>query len=284
MGFAGDTYNTSVYLSRLGLKTAYLTALGLDPFSLEMRETWDAEGLDTSLVLTAPDRLPGVYAILTDEAGERSFFYWREQSAVRRLFSLSGIDAALDLAADTRLLYFSGVTLSLFGKQGLARLADLCTAVRARGGDIGFDPNYRPGGWRSPSAARAVIAAFAPFITIALPTFEDEAALYGDTTAEATIERWRQFGCREVVVKLGPEGAIVADETAHCAIPTKPSVASDTTGAGDAFNAGYLAARRCGRSQADAAAYGNRLAGEVVQHRGAIMPREHMPDPIAKAN
>lgn len=277
LGAAGDTYNTGVYLARLGVPTAYLTALGADPFSAGMRDTWASEGLDTSLVLTDPDRLPGLYAIRTDDAGERSFFYWREQSAARRLFGLPGVDEALTSAAQAKLLYLSGITLSLFDKSGLARLADLCASVRAQGGDVAFDPNYRPRGWSGPSAARAAIAEIAPFVTIALPTFEDEAALHGDAQPEATVERWRNLGAREVVAKLGPAGCLIADADSQKRITTQATTAVDTTGAGDSFNAGYLAARRAGRPQAEAASFGNRLAGEVVRHRGAIMPRENMP-------
>jgi len=277
MSTAGDTYNTSVYLSRLGVRTAYLTALGTDPFSAEMRQTWEIEGLDTSLVLTAPDRLPGLYAIRNDEIGERSFFYWREQSAVRSLFSLPGIDMALASAGRAQVLYLSGITLSLFDRPGLVRLAELCTAVHAQGGDVAFDPNYRPRGWRDPSVARATIAEFAPLVTIALPTLEDEVALHSEARAEETIERWRRSGAREIAVKMGPQGCIVADAASMWSIPTKAASALDTTGAGDSFNAGYLAARRAGRPLVDAAAYGNRLAGEVIRHLGAIMPREQMP-------
>jgi 2-dehydro-3-deoxygluconokinase len=278
MGPAGDTYNTSVYLSRLGVATAYLTALGADPFSTEMRERWAAEGLDTSLVLTEPDRVPGLYAIRTDEAGERSFFYWREQSAVRRLFDLPGIDAALASAARAKLVYLSGITLSLFDKPGLMRLVELCAAVRAHGGDVAFDPNYRPRGWRSPAAAHAAISNLAPFVSVALPTFDDELALIGEGSPEETGDRWLRSGAREVVVKLGPRGCLVATEYHRATLPPPVAVKpKDTTGAGDAFNAGYLAARLKGAAPALAAAAGNRLAGEVVQHAGAIIDPAHMP-------
>ena len=147
LGHAGDTFNTALYLQRLGLPTAYFSALGADPFSEQMRTAWRSAGLDTALVLTDPERLPGLYAIRTDDAGERSFYYWRQHAAVRGLFSLAGIDTALLRASNAPLLYFSGITLSLFSEADRVRLLDLAHSVRRRRGTVAFDLNYRPAGW-----------------------------------------------------------------------------------------------------------------------------------------
>lgn len=274
IGFAGDSFNTALYLARLGEGVAYLTALGTDPFSTEMQAEWEREGLATHLVLRDPDRLPGLYAVRTDAAGERSFYYWREASAARRLFTLPGIDAALVAAAGAQLLYVSGITLSLFPAAERDRLGGLAASVRAAGGDVAFDPNYRPRGWASPAEARAAFATFADHVSIALPTFDDEAALHGDISPSATLVRWQALGAREVIVKQGADGCL----TAQGPVPARTGViAIDTTGAGDAFNAGYLAARRRGHDGVAAAAFGTALAGEIVRHRGAIMPRSAMP-------
>lgn len=276
LGHGGDTFNTAVYLARLDEDVAYLTALGDDPFSDAMRMAWQNEGLRLDLVLTAAQRLPGLYAIQTDAAGERSFHYWRDQAAVRDLFRLPDCTAALDAAADAQLLYISGITLALFDAAGRAALGTLARRVRDAGGDVAFDPNYRPGLWSEPGAARAAIATFAPVVTIVLPTFDDEAALYGDTSPALTHARWRAAGVRESIVKLGAAGCMLDDGS--LVAPTAPLTPVDTTGAGDAFNAGYLAARRRGLPAAGAAAFANRLAGRVIGCRGAILPRDKMPD------
>lgn len=275
LSHGGDTFNTSVYLARLGEDVAYLTALGDDPFSAAMRTAWLDEGLSLDLVLTAPRRLPGLYAIRTDVDGERSFHYWREQAPVRDLFRLPGCADALDRAAGARLLYLSSITLALFDAEGRAALAHLASRVRESGGAVAFDPNYRPEIWSSPAAARRAIADFAPLVSLALPTFEDEAALHGDADPSATQARWRAGGAQEIVVKLGPSGCMLDD--GRMSSPVARLAPVDTTGAGDAFNAGYLAARRRGVPPADAAAFANRLAGRVIGRRGAILPRADMP-------
>jgi 2-dehydro-3-deoxygluconokinase len=273
LGFGGDTFNTSWYLRRLGLPVSYFTALGDDPYSHEMRAAWSAAGIDLSLVLIDPQRMPGLYAISTDAAGERSFSYWRGQSAVRRLFELPDIARVLAVARQSEVLYLSGITLSLFDAAGRAQLLALAQAVRARGGSVAFDPNYRPRGWGSPAEAQAAISAFAAAVSMAMPTFDDEAQLWGDRSAGDTAARWLQWGAAEVVVKRGAAGcSVVTSGTSTAVAAAAVARVVDTTGAGDSFNAAYLAARLRGESPAAAGAAGNALAGQVIQQRGALLP------------
>ena len=279
MGFAGDTANVAIYAARAGVDVAYLSALGADPYSEEMRAFLTGEGVDCRLVLTHPARVPGLYAIRTDARGERSFTYWREQSAARDVFALPEAPAALAEAGRARMLYLSGITLSLFDPAGRAQVAQLARTVRARGGEVVFDGNYRPRGWPDPVAARAAFAAIAPLCTIALPTFEDEVALYGDADPLDSAARWHDAGARLVAVKMGDAGALlsVAGGPPRRIPCPERKAARDTTGAGDSFNAAFLAALLAGAEPEAAVRAGHRLAGEVVMHPGAIIPQEAMP-------
>ncbi|HEX3835649.1 MAG TPA: sugar kinase [Steroidobacteraceae bacterium] len=275
LGYAGDTFNTALYLSRLGVPTAYMTALGTDAFSQEMRAEWQADGLDTSLVLTDAARLPGLYAVRNDAAGERHFYYWRERSAVRQLFTLPGIEGAVARARAARQLYLSGITLSVFTPADRAQLNGIAAAVRAARGQVIFDPNYRIAGWSTAADARTAIRAMAPFVSIAMPTFSDEAALFGDASPAATVARWHGWGAEQVIVKLGADGCLVSGPAgAESVAAVKVARVIDTTAAGDAFNAGFLAARGAGQDLVQAAQAANRLAAMVIQHRGAILPRQ----------
>jgi 2-dehydro-3-deoxygluconokinase len=104
-----------------------------------------------------------------------------------------------------------------------------------------------------------------------LPTFEDEQALWGDATPADTLARYAARNI-EVCVKRGGAGCVLGDGTL---VPVPQRIAPvDTTGAGDAFNAAYLTARLSGRSPPEAALAGHALAGAVIQHRGAIMPKD----------
>lgn len=278
MRSGGDTMNTSVYLARLGVSTAYLTALGDDRFSRMLRDDWVGEGIDPALILICPDRLPGLYAIETDDAGERSFHYWRERSAFCALFECDGADAALDRAGQADLLYLSGITLSRFDMAGRRRLIELAHTVRRNGGRVAFDPNYRARGWNTSQDAVRAFAELGPSISIALPGIDDEESLHGTGTPDAALERWSKLGVGEVVLKLGPGGALVTHGGHRAFVAGDPDPRPrDTTGAGDAFNAAYLAARLSGLDPVAAASQGNRLAATVIRHPGAVIPIETMP-------
>ncbi len=272
LGHGGDTLNTAIHLARMGRDVRYVTALGDDPFSATLRHDWAAEGIDTSLILADPTRMPGLYAITTDEAGERSFAYWRGQSAARRTLSLEGSDAVVAEAGQADLLLFSLITLAILEPEGRERLLDLARDVRASGGRVAFDGNYRPRLFADQQQARDICRAGIAVCDIGLPTLEDELMLEGTASAEAVQARWRDLGAAEVVVKLGAEGCLL--EGAGVVPPPKRLSPRDTSGAGDAFNAGYLAARLDGLSPAEAAVHGHRLAGWTVMRAGAIPPRD----------
>lgn len=271
LGHGGDTLNTALHLARGGHDVAFLTALGNDPFATGLLDRWRREGLDCSLVLHHPARTTGLYVISTDADGERSFVYWREQSAAREMFALPGTEAACTAAEGADLLAFSLITLAILPPAGRERLFALARAVRERGGQVAFDGNYRPRLWPDAEAARAARDAAITLASIGLPTLEDETMLAGETDAAAVAAHWRGLGCRETVVKLGaegcrlPEGLIIPPP-----VVLKPV---DTSGAGDAFNAGYLGARLRGARPEAAALAGHASAGWTVMRPGAIPDR-----------
>ncbi len=271
MGYGGDTLNTAIHMARSGHDVAYFTALGADPFSDDLKTRWRAEGIDTSLVLTDPLRTTGLYAISTDAHGERNFAYWRSDSAARQMFDLSGSEAAVAEVAQADVIAYSLITLAILAPTAREKLFALCKHVRGSGGKIVFDGNYRPRLWAAPAEAIAARDAALACADIGLPTLEDEALLAGARSAVAVAAHWQGLGCDETLVKLGangcrlPNGQIIA--------PPRVLSPLDTSGAGDAFNGGYLGARLSGANVADAAMQGHRLAGWVVMHPGAIPPR-----------
>ena len=278
IAYGGDVLNVTVALARLGLAPAFLTALGTDAWSDELVGLWRNEGIDVAMIARHPDRVAGLYGIRVDDQGERSFTYWRDRSAARALLDMPESGALLDRAAGADLLFLSGITLSLYDAAGRERIADIADAVRRHGGIVAFDGNYRPRGWADADAARAAFADFARHVTLALPTAGDEAMLHGEETPKVVARRWHDAGATEVVVKLGADGALVSTDAETALVPTVAVVPVDTSGAGDAFDAGYLAARIAGQPPADAARFGHRLAGETIRHPGAIPPRAAVKD------
>jgi 2-dehydro-3-deoxygluconokinase len=274
-GCGGDTFNLAVYLARAGIDVAYATALGDDLYSDGILALAAAEGMRSDAVLRVPDRLPGLCLTETDAAGERQFFYWRDSSPARELFELPDWRRVAEAMLGAKLVFFSGITLSIYSNNGIGRCLALVEMARQQGVKIAFDGNFRPRGWNGElSRARAVFMEALKRVDIALPTFDDEALLWGDPSPDATVERLGAFGIGEIVVKNGPNGALVAAAGKRELVPVPEVVVPiDTTAAGDSFNAGYLAARLSGKAPVEAAADAHRMAGQKIRHRGAIMPR-----------
>jgi 2-dehydro-3-deoxygluconokinase len=275
MGCGGDTFNTAVYLARAGVDVSYATALGDDPYSQGVLSLATAEGVRTDLILNATGRLPGLSTIETDPKGERRLYHWRETAPARDLFELPDWARVAEALLTSRLIYFSGVTLSLYSNLGLGRFLAVLELARQQGARVAFDGNFRPHLWKGDLVrTRTVFMEALKRVDIALPAFDDEAVLWGDPSPEATVQRLQAFGIAEVVVKNGPNSALVSAGGRQEFVPVLEVVDPiDTTAAGDSFNAGYMAARLSGDNPAGAAAAGHRLAGEKIRHRGSIMPR-----------
>lgn len=279
--FGGDTLNTSVYLARLLAGQAfdihYVTALGTDSFSQEMLDAWQIEGIKTDLVQRLSDKMPGLYSIVTDEVGERSFYYWRNDAAAKFWLKTSQSAEVCQTISQSDYVYLSGVSIAILDAESILKLLDLLRQIKTNGGKVIFDNNYRPRLWQSVELAQSVYADVLSFTDIAFLTLDDEDLLWGKQPYEQVISRTKQFGVTEIVIKRGSDSCIVDSQEGRFEVPankiSKEKVI-DTTAAGDSFSAGYLAARLTSRSPDESAQQGHHVAGTVIQYRGAIIPKD----------
>jgi len=272
---AGDAFTTAVYLARAGLRVAFASAVGDDSYSDSIIALASAEGIDPDLILRVPARLPALSLVERGGSGERVARLWADRAPARELFELPDWMRIAQSLISARLIYFSGITLSLYSNNGLGRLFAALEVARQQGAKVAFDGNFRPAGWKGNLArTRTVFMEALKRVDIALPTFDDEAVLWGDPSPESTVARLQAFGIAEIVVKNGPNSALVAASGALEFVPVPEIlVPVDTIAAGDGFNAGYLAARLSGTDVVPAAAAAHRLAADVLRHPGALVPR-----------
>jgi 2-dehydro-3-deoxygluconokinase len=276
--FAGDTFNTAWHMSRLlgpRHKVGFATTVGADTVSDTFVNELDADGLDVSCIGRDAKHTMGLYMIEL-EGTERHFHYWRGQSAARHL--ADDLDWLTSVLWGAGLIHVSGITLAILAPDARARLWDALAQARSHGARVSFDPNLRPKLWASPAETRTEFARFLEITDIALPSFDDEAALWGDGTPEEVRGRLLSAGVTEIAIKNGAGPIVAASDGEQISVSTNAvSDIRDTSGAGDAFNAGYLAARLTGQGQRSAIAMGQRVSAKVIGHFGARIPKDLVP-------
>lgn len=273
-GFAGDTFNTAWYARRLLPQTwtvGYLSGIGEDAVSDEMCGFFREAGIQTDALRLVPARTVGLYMIST-EAGERSFSYWRSGSAARLLAEDERFLA--QHLARAGMVHFSGITLAILSPQHRSSLCDAIGQARAQGATVSFDTNLRPRLWEDADTMRAGLMLGASVADVVLPSFDEDGALFGDATPKDTIERYCKAGAETVLVKNGADpltGFSKAGGAFELATSTVDKVI-DSTAAGDSFAAGLMAGLATGKSLQDAAKAATVLAARVIQAPGALVP------------
>lgn len=263
--FAGDTFNTAVYLARAGQHVQYLTKLGDDRFSVAITARLKQESIDTDRVQRIPGRQPGLYIISNNEQGERKFSYWRYHSPARELF-----DQPTSLP-DVSVFYFSGITLAVT-HSGLENLLVTLEGLRDQGTRVVFDPNFRKELWDNHSQAQAHYRAVLPLCDTIVATQGDDALLWQVDDPMDSQAMYREYGAEEIVIRSPGLAAYACQGAEQIQSQAAAVAAIDTTGAGDAFNAGFLAGRLQGEDLQTAIARAQAMAARVVQYRGAIIP------------
>ena len=272
--FAGDTYNCAVYAKRRHehIDVQILTAIGSDPVSKAMVAQWDRDRIGHSLVMTSESAHPGIYAISTDDDGERSFTYWRKDSAATELISLMNEDTRHAIA-QFNWIFFSGITLAILTDEDKAAFLALIAACKEQGKTIAFDPNYRAVLWRNPDHATHWLTEAYRLTDVALPGLADHNEVFGHRGSEDVRMFLQGLQVGEVVLKAdaaGIYGYLGDQDPVHLAT-TSDRNPRDTTGAGDSFAGTYLAERLMGASMTDAIRSAIEMASLVIQHQGAII-------------
>ncbi len=283
-GFAGDTLNTAVYFSRLAQSQAmthFCSAVGNDSFSHEMLDFWHKERIDTTFVRSIAQRQPGLYIVEIDENGERTFQYWRGESAAKFMFSGEEFDRQWQQLSKLDYIYLSGISIAILPEKDREKLLSYLLKAKKSGTQICFDNNFREKLWPNLEQARHWYSRFLAVTDLACLTFDDEQALWNDLEVQQTFERCKTMGITEIVLKRGTQPCLIqTPQQFHsvAAVRLESPQIVDTNAAGDSFSAGYLAARLVDQQSAESSAnFAHRVASKVIQHRGAIIPAEHLP-------
>ena len=231
---------TACGAARLGLRVAFVGVVGDDALGRFVLDALAARGVDAAACRVVPRRRTGASVILGNGT-DRAIL-----TAIGTIADTRAADVPDGLLGRVRHLHVG----SYFLQGGLAPdLPRLFLAARANGATTSLDPNWDPTGSWDGGFAKALAEA-----DVVLPNAAEALRL---TAAEdvATAARALAGDARIAVVKRGPDGAIAASGGEIVAVAARPVEPVDTTGAGDSFDAGFIAARLDGRSIPDALAY-----------------------------
>ncbi|HEY4077762.1 MAG TPA: sugar kinase [Rhizomicrobium sp.] len=272
-GFAGDAYNTAVYLKRSApeIDVAFLTATGDESLSDAMVATWRSEGISDRLTFRIPGERPALYLIETNAKGDRKFHYWRSETPAKEWLRLLLAAGGADVLNKADLVYVSGISLAILSYADRQAAIDLLSTLKTR---VAFDPNIRPALWKSMDEARHTFEAMVKIAAIVLPSRQDYQLMYNMDDPRQQIEFTAGLTKGEIALTCDEDGVLLRVGESIVALPTLAVKVVDTSGAGDSFNGAYLAARLKGHDPENAAQQGLSMAAKVVAQPGAIIPSD----------
>ncbi len=271
-GFGGDTSNMAIALAKLGHRCGYLTKVGSDEFGFSLLNLWQDENVDTSRVLIEEGGFTGIYFVARAVNGGHEFTYYRRGSAASH-FGPRDLD--MEYVNQARVFHTSGITqaISMSCRKAVEKALDELDGNVL----VSYDPNLRLRLWPL-QVARKVVLRTMRRSDIVFPSLEDARALLRLEEPERIARHLLDLGCSLVALKMGAEGCIVAEGNETIEVPAFPVKVVDTTGAGDAFDAGFLAYVLEGKSPREAAVFANAVAALKCQGRGAVAPQPRRSD------
>jgi 2-dehydro-3-deoxygluconokinase len=267
-GFGGDTSNAAIAAARAGARVAYLSRLGHDRWGECLMDLWQRENVDATTVLRDDQAPTGMYFVSHDAQGHH-FSYARAGSAASRM-QPQDLAHWQDAIASSQWLHLSGISLAISSSACDTAFAAMAHA-RSVGTQVALDSNLRLSLWPL-ARAQACIRQAVSLCDLFLPSLEDMTTLTGLTQAQDIIQWSHAQGAAQVVLKLGPEGALASDGHHPRQVPGHAVTAVDATGAGDCFAGNLLARLSAGDDLWAATAYANAAAALSVQGFGAVGP------------
>ena len=231
----GAPANVAVGAARLGLRSALITCVGLDPFGDQLLKEMERDGVDVSGAQRAATAFTTLAFVSIGEGGERSFFFARSPGADTRLDE-QYIPAGFVEGA--RALHFG--SLSLTHELCYRATMEAIRRARSAGRLVTMDVNYRDTLWSNAQAAVKTIRTALPFVDILKVSEEEARLLTGLDDEPSAALRLLDTGPKVVLVTLGADGCLWASGGLVEHVPAVPAEIADTNGAGDSFMAAFL--------------------------------------------
>lgn len=270
MAPGGGAANTPSALARMGLDIAAFSKIGNDPNGQFLLNELKQAGVDTSgICISAKDSTPFTFVGIHAD-GDRTFIHTPGANVT---FCLEDLD--LDRVLDCQYLLYQDVWV-LPGFDG-APAAKLLAEARRRGVVTFVDEAYGYG------PKREALEAMLPHCDYVMPSFDDLQHIYPNSTPEQLADRLIGLGAGAAVIKMGPKGCFVAHGTTRQYVSAYPANVVDTTGAGDCWDAGFIAALTSGKDPVAAAQIGCACAAFGIEAVGGATGVPHYDIVVGRA-
>lgn len=260
----GSAANTAAALARLGVACRFAGTVGNDLFGRFAVADLAAAGVDTQLVtMSASDPTVMVIAVIRPD-GERLIYVWPPRGGAHGALSA---EAAVAAIAGATWLHVSGICLRV--SPAAEALLAAMEGAQAAGVPVSFDLNLRLENWGWDDGFRALVTAAIVRCDVVVGGGADEIGMLAGLDDPVQAARSLAGEDRLVIARLGPDGAIACSANGEVVVPGFVVEVVDTVGAGDAFNAGFIAARLRGLGVAEALRWGNAVAAFTITRSGA---------------
>jgi 2-dehydro-3-deoxygluconokinase len=271
----GAEDNFAIGLARLGFKCGWFSRLGDDEFGKEVFRTIRGEGIDVSRVIFDPEAQTGVFFVERQTHGDFRCYFYRQASAASRI---APVDIDPGYIKRAKIVYLTGITpvLSESARQATDRMFQVAVE---NGQTIVFDPNLRLK-LCDIATARSILIPMMQKSAYVLPGEAELKLLMDCQELSAAIDKAHALGIKNLVVKAGAEGAVLAcgDEklTSVAGFTLKNPISS--MGAGDCFAAGFVAGLLQEQPLAQCARWGNALGAFCLMASGPYQALPGFPE------
>ncbi len=256
----GNAMTAAINISKLGLKSAVMGKVGNDAFGSFLINTLKEKGIETASVSVDDKVQTSASVVLSDPGGERTFLHCVGANGT---FCID--DVNWDVVEQSKVVFVTGSFLmdTFDGEQTMQFLKRCKEMGKVTALDVCYDSKQRWG---------KVLNMAMPYIDIFLPSIDEAEQLAGCSDVEEIADVFFNNGVGSTVIKLGSKGCYVRKEkdASSVIIPAyKGITAVDTTGAGDSFCSGFLAAFASGEDFVECARFGNATGAHCVMAMGA---------------
>lgn len=266
MAGGGTCANTAVALSRLGVETGFAGTIGCDQYGAYIRRDFEREGVDTTYMMEDPDRNTVCVFAFIDEYGERYLWGWpRTDQAFKEIDLRRMGDGWL---SDTRWLHSSGMAI-VDDTSARHSIIQMFRAAYERGIPTSFDLNLRVDDGKLDRSYRDAVMEIMKYSSYVLGSGEEEFYYLNPRDDWEDSVRGLVSVGHVMIARMGENGSKAFSTEGETGCPAFHVEVEDTVGAGDVYNAGFIAKRLAGGSLGQCLEYGNAVSGYTVERKGA---------------